>query len=51
LSANPKTISDVRAGKTQAVGALIGQAKRQNPNIDPNRFRELCLQLINDMDV
>jgi aspartyl-tRNA(Asn)/glutamyl-tRNA(Gln) amidotransferase subunit B len=46
LAANPKTISDVRAGKLQAVGALIGQAKKQNPNVDPTRFRELCLELI-----
>jgi aspartyl-tRNA(Asn)/glutamyl-tRNA(Gln) amidotransferase subunit B len=46
LAANPKTISDVRAGKVQAIGALIGQAKKQNPNVDPARFRELCLELI-----
>jgi aspartyl-tRNA(Asn)/glutamyl-tRNA(Gln) amidotransferase subunit B len=46
LAANPKTIADVKSGKAQAVGALIGQAKKQNPNVDPNRFRELCLQLI-----
>jgi aspartyl-tRNA(Asn)/glutamyl-tRNA(Gln) amidotransferase subunit B len=46
LAANPKTISDVRAGKTQAVGALIGQAKKLNPNVDPSRVREVCLQLI-----
>ena len=46
LAANPKTIIDVRAGKTQAIGALIGQAKKQNPNVDPSRFREICLQLI-----
>ncbi|HEX3601172.1 MAG TPA: Asp-tRNA(Asn)/Glu-tRNA(Gln) amidotransferase subunit GatB [Lacipirellulaceae bacterium] len=46
LAANPKTITDVRAGKVQAVGALIGQAKKQNPNVDPTRFREICLQLI-----
>jgi aspartyl-tRNA(Asn)/glutamyl-tRNA(Gln) amidotransferase subunit B len=49
LAANPKTIADVKAGKAQAVGALIGQAKKQNPNVDPNRFRELCLQLIEKM--
>ena len=30
----------------QAIGALIGQAKKVNPNVDPNRFREICLQLI-----
>jgi aspartyl-tRNA(Asn)/glutamyl-tRNA(Gln) amidotransferase subunit B len=49
LAANPKTIADVRAGKPQAVGALIGQAKKQNPNVNPNRVRELCLELINKM--
>lgn len=46
LAANPKTITDVRSGKVQAIGALIGQAKKQNPNVDPTRFREICLQLI-----
>lgn len=46
LATNPKTIADVRAGKVQAIGAIIGQAKKQNPNVDPNRIREICLQLI-----
>lgn len=46
LAANPKTIVDVRAGKVQAIGAIIGQAKKQNPNVDPTRIREICLQLI-----
>jgi aspartyl-tRNA(Asn)/glutamyl-tRNA(Gln) amidotransferase subunit B len=46
LAANPKTVADVRAGKTQAVSALIGQAKKLNPNVDPTRVRELCLELI-----
>jgi len=46
LEANPKTITDVRSGKVHAVGALIGQAKKQNPNVDPTRLREICLQLI-----
>jgi aspartyl-tRNA(Asn)/glutamyl-tRNA(Gln) amidotransferase subunit B len=46
LAANPKTIADVRAGKSQAIGALIGQAKKQNPNVDPTRVREICLELI-----
>ncbi len=46
LAANPKTIADVRAGKVQAIGAIIGQAKKQNPNVDPTRIREICLQLI-----
>jgi aspartyl-tRNA(Asn)/glutamyl-tRNA(Gln) amidotransferase subunit B len=46
LAANPKTIVDVKVGKLQAVGALIGQAKKLNPNVDPTRVREVCLQLI-----
>ena len=46
LAANPRTIADVRGGKLQAVGALIGQAKKKNPNADPNRVREICLELI-----
>ena len=46
LAANPKTVADVRSGKLQAVGGLIGQAKKLNPNVDPTRVREICLQLI-----
>jgi aspartyl-tRNA(Asn)/glutamyl-tRNA(Gln) amidotransferase subunit B len=46
VAANPKIAADVRGGKLQAVGALVGQAKKSNPNVDPNRVREICLQLI-----
>jgi aspartyl-tRNA(Asn)/glutamyl-tRNA(Gln) amidotransferase subunit B len=46
LAANPKIVADVRGGNTKAIGALIGQAKKKNPNVDPNRVRETCLQLI-----
>jgi aspartyl-tRNA(Asn)/glutamyl-tRNA(Gln) amidotransferase subunit B len=46
LDANPRTIADVRSGKTQAISALIGQAKKINPNVDPTRVREICLELI-----
>jgi aspartyl-tRNA(Asn)/glutamyl-tRNA(Gln) amidotransferase subunit B len=49
LAANPKTVADVKAGKVQAVGAMIGQAKKANPNVDPTRVREICLQLIDAM--
>jgi len=45
LDANPKIVADVQAGKQQAVGALIGQAKKKNPNVDPARVREICLEL------
>ena len=46
LDANPKIVADLQAGKQQAVGSLIGQAKKKNPNVDPGRFRELCLELV-----
>jgi aspartyl-tRNA(Asn)/glutamyl-tRNA(Gln) amidotransferase subunit B len=45
LAANPKTVADIKAGKLQAAGALIGQAKKKNPNVDPNRVRELAIEL------
>ncbi|QDU97815.1 Aspartyl/glutamyl-tRNA(Asn/Gln) amidotransferase subunit B [Lignipirellula cremea] len=46
LDANPKTIADVQAGKMQAVGALIGQAKKKNPNVNPADVKRICLELI-----
>ncbi|MCH7751636.1 MAG: Asp-tRNA(Asn)/Glu-tRNA(Gln) amidotransferase subunit GatB, partial [Planctomycetes bacterium] len=46
LDANPKIVADVQSGKHQAVGALIGQAKQKNPNVDPGQVRATCLKLI-----
>ncbi len=46
LDANPKIVADVQSGKQQAVGALIGQAKKKNPNVDPGQVRATCLKLI-----
>ena len=46
IAANPRIADDVRGGKQQAVGALIGQAKKKNPNVDPNKIRQMCLELI-----
>lgn len=46
LQANPKIVQDVKDGKLQAVGTLVGQAKKKNPNVNPGRFREICLELI-----
>ncbi len=48
LAANPKIMADVQGGNAKAVGALIGQAKKKNPNVDPNRVRDICLQLIQE---
>ena len=48
LAANPKVVADLQAGNLKAVGALIGQAKKKNPNADPGRVRELCLRLASE---
>lgn len=49
LARFPQIVDDVKAGKQQAVGRLIGEAKKQNPNINPGQFRQLCLDTIGEM--
>jgi aspartyl-tRNA(Asn)/glutamyl-tRNA(Gln) amidotransferase subunit B len=49
LAANPKIVADVKSGKEQAVMALIGQARKKNPNATPNKVKEICLDLIRKM--
>jgi aspartyl-tRNA(Asn)/glutamyl-tRNA(Gln) amidotransferase subunit B len=49
LEANPGIVADVKSGKLKAAGALIGQAKKKNPNVNPGRVRELCLKMIEKM--
>ncbi|MDZ4819841.1 MAG: Asp-tRNA(Asn)/Glu-tRNA(Gln) amidotransferase subunit GatB, partial [Planctomycetota bacterium] len=49
LEANPQIVADVKAGKQQAAGNLIGQAKKQNPNVNPGRVREIIADLIASM--
>jgi aspartyl-tRNA(Asn)/glutamyl-tRNA(Gln) amidotransferase subunit B len=46
LDENPAIVADFRGGKQQAIGALIGQARKHNPNVNPARVRELLLQLM-----
>jgi aspartyl-tRNA(Asn)/glutamyl-tRNA(Gln) amidotransferase subunit B len=46
VAANPKIVADVKSGKQQAIGALLGQAKKRNPNANPNDVRRICLELI-----
>jgi aspartyl-tRNA(Asn)/glutamyl-tRNA(Gln) amidotransferase subunit B len=46
IAANPKIVEDIKSGKQQAAGNLIGQAKKKNPNVNPGRLRELVLQLV-----
>jgi len=48
VGANPKIVAEVKGGKPKGVGSLIGQAKKENPNVNPNRVRELCLKLIQE---
>jgi aspartyl-tRNA(Asn)/glutamyl-tRNA(Gln) amidotransferase subunit B len=49
LDANPQTVADLKEGKLKAIGSLIGQAKKQNPNVNPNQVRQICLQLVEKM--
>jgi aspartyl-tRNA(Asn)/glutamyl-tRNA(Gln) amidotransferase subunit B len=46
LAANPKIVADVQGGKEQAAAGLIGQAKKKNPNVNPAKVREKCVELI-----
>jgi aspartyl-tRNA(Asn)/glutamyl-tRNA(Gln) amidotransferase subunit B len=46
LAKNPKIVEDVKGGNQKAIGALIGQAKKENPNVDPTQVRDTCLRLI-----
>lgn len=48
LDANPKIVEQVRGGKEQAIGALIGQAKKKNPNANPQQVKEICLRMIHE---
>jgi aspartyl-tRNA(Asn)/glutamyl-tRNA(Gln) amidotransferase subunit B len=50
LAANPKIVADVQGGKEQAAAGLIGQAKKKNPNANPGKVRQLCLDLIRQME-
>ncbi len=49
LDAHPKVVQDLKEGKMKAVGLLIGQAKKKNPNVNPGRVREICIELAGKM--
>ena len=49
LARNPKIVADVQGGKEQAVAGLIGQARKQNANVNPGEFRTMCLEMIRAM--
>ena len=45
LDQNPNIVDDYRNGKKQAIGSLIGQAKKRNPNANPKMVRELLIEI------
>jgi len=49
LEANPQVVADYQAGKQQAIGSLIGQAKKKNPNANPQLIRETLLKIVAGM--
>jgi aspartyl-tRNA(Asn)/glutamyl-tRNA(Gln) amidotransferase subunit B len=46
IAKNPKAIEDLRAGKQQAIGAIIGMVMKQVKGADAKAVRELILQRI-----
>ncbi len=49
LAANPAVVADLKEGKMKAVGALIGQAKKQNPNVNPAQIKSICIELVKQL--
>ncbi|MBM4004921.1 MAG: Asp-tRNA(Asn)/Glu-tRNA(Gln) amidotransferase subunit GatB [Planctomycetes bacterium] len=49
LTENPRIVADVKSGKAQAAGALVGLAKKKNANVNPAEVREICARLIAEM--
>jgi aspartyl-tRNA(Asn)/glutamyl-tRNA(Gln) amidotransferase subunit B len=45
VAGNPRIVADIKAGKTKAAGAFVGQAKKQNPNVVPAEVIALCIEL------
>ncbi len=49
LAENPKVVEQVKEGNLKGLGALVGAAKKKNPNADPKLVRELCQAMIEGM--
>ena len=49
IERNQRVVEDVKGGNEKAVGALIGQAKKENPNVNPGQVRQICLDIIKNM--
>jgi aspartyl-tRNA(Asn)/glutamyl-tRNA(Gln) amidotransferase subunit B len=48
LAENPTVIADFKAGKKQALGSLIGLARKKNPNANPQVVREMLNRLVEE---
>lgn len=49
VEANPKSVADVRSGKTAAIGRLVGEVmKASHGRADPRRTRELLQEIISN---
>ena len=46
IADNPAVIEEIRGGKSKAIGALLGAARKLNPNINPGVVRENLLKKI-----
>ena len=46
LDANPKVVAQVQEGKVKAIGALIGQARKINPNVNPGTLQANLLKML-----
>ncbi len=46
ISRNDKAVEDVKAGKMQAAGPLIGQAMKDLKGADPKTVRQMIIDII-----
>jgi aspartyl-tRNA(Asn)/glutamyl-tRNA(Gln) amidotransferase subunit B len=48
IAAHPTAVADFQAGKKQALGAMIGAARKLNPNANPGQVKDLLVQLMSE---
>jgi aspartyl-tRNA(Asn)/glutamyl-tRNA(Gln) amidotransferase subunit B len=46
IDANPKAAADFRAGKKQAIAALMADLRKRAPQANPKKANELLLELL-----
>jgi aspartyl-tRNA(Asn)/glutamyl-tRNA(Gln) amidotransferase subunit B len=50
LAANENIVAKVKEGNVKALGALVGQAKKRDRNMDPKTIQDTCLRIINSQE-